>query len=304
MINVRGQELYVDFVTELSEFEWTNETWTSTRLIANSPFREESRPSFFVDLESGGWADSGSFDFTRSSGNFVKLLSLLRYESIEETEDYLLEMYGESKRRREFVIPPSFYETTGKKPMPDDSMTVATSVYLLRRGVQVETQRLYGVGKGRHKGHTAIPWRLPDGSIGTIMYRSTKGKRFYYEKTDYSRGELVYGIDVVRKEKAITAALCEAPIDALTWHSATNGSIVGIAVGGTSLSQEQADIIYRSGIRKLIVAGDNDAAGRSFNDRVMKSMRGKIIVEPYSYAPFKDANEAIEKIKKEFENNA
>lgn len=304
MINIRGQELYIDIVTELSEYEWVNETWTTTRLIANSPFREERRPSFFVDLESGGWADSGSYDTEWSSGNIVKLLSYLRGETIEEVEEYLIESYGEKKAKRQFVIPPKFYKDKQKNPLPYDSMTVDTSSYLLKRGINEETQRLYGVGYGRYNRHTAIPWRLPDGTIGTIMYRSTRGKRFFYDKSDYSRGELVYGIDVVRKEKAITAALCEAPIDAMTWHSASGGQIVGIAVGGTSLSRQQSDIIYRSGIRKLIVAGDNDEAGQLFNEKVERSLRGRVIVEPYSYAPFKDANEAIEKLKKEFMKNA
>lgn len=302
-VRVKGEEIYVDIVTELNNYDWTNDTWTATRLIANSPFREERRPSFFVDLESGGWADSGSYDADTSSGNFIKLLSLLRNETCEDAEDYLHSVYGrDSGAKRKFVIPNTIYEDKRKKTMPCDSVEVLTSKYLLSRGICEETQRIYGVGRGRLKGFTAIPWRLPDGSIGTIMYRSTTGKQFHYEKASYSRGELVYGIDVIHKTREKTAVICEAPIDAMSWHTATGGRIVGIAVGGTSFSRRQRDLILRSGVRKLIVAGDNDAPGREFNRRIIETLRGRVITEPYDYAPYKDANEAIKKIKKEFTN--
>src|SRR5690625_1876617 len=93
------KNMEVDVRAELEQFDWTNAHWTHDRLIASSPFRYETRPSFFVTLDPsseyyGCWGDSGAVDDEWQSGNFTKLLSFLRAETYEETEEYLRYTYG------------------------------------------------------------------------------------------------------------------------------------------------------------------------------------------------------------------
>lgn len=295
-IRIRGQTLDVDIETELREFEWSRARWTSDKLLAASPFRYDSHPSFFINLEgeyAGTWADSGYYDEDWKSGNFVKLLAFLRQETYEEAEEYLIESYGvpSDGKRLELRLPP-IRPPKIIEPLPE-LVTPAFSRYLERRGIGQATQEVYGIGYGQQKGFTALPWRTADGRLANVMYRSTRGKLFFYEKGGMPRRKLVYGIDVVKKTQSRKAALCEAPIDALSWYEASAGEIVGIAAGGVTLSQDQADLIKRSSIEVLILAGDNDKAGAKFNSEIERKLRGHVRLVRIDYGEHKDANESI-----------
>lgn len=300
MITVRDQTLDIDIETELREFDWHKPRWTSDKLQAASPFRTESTPSFFVNLDgeyAGTWADLGAYDSDWASGNFVKLLAFLRQETYEETEEYLLETYGIPDSREKLILRlPALKLPEPIKYLSEDLVTPAFSRYLERRGIGKEAQEAYGIGYGKQKGFTALPWRMPDGRLANIMYRSTKGKLFFYEKGGWPRRRLVYGIDVVKRLNSRKAALCEAPIDAMSWYEATEGDIVGIATGGVTISEEQADLIKRSGIEILVLAGDNDQAGDQFNSEVERRLSGHMRLVRIDYGKHKDANESIGKL--------
>lgn len=296
-VKIRGQTLNIDIETELREYEWTRPRWTSDKLLAASPFRYDNQPSFFVNLDgeyAGTWADLGAYDSEWSSGNFVKLLTFLRQETYEEAEDYLIEMYGipTDGSRREFRLPamkrPKVFE-----PLDESIVTVAYSRYLAKRGIGQATQTVYRVGYGKHHGYTALPWRTVDGQLANVMYRATRGKVFFYESGGWPRRKLLYGIDVVKRTGIRKAALCEAPIDALSWYEATEGEVAGIAAGGVTLSDKQAELIKRSSIEVLILAGDNDKAGEKFNAEVERKLRGHVRLLKADYKPYKDANEAL-----------
>ena len=297
MITIRGQTLDIDIESELREFEWTRSRWTSDKLLAASPFRYDGHPSFFVNLTgeyAGTWADLGAYDAEWASGNFVKLLAFLRQETYEETEEYLLEMYGVpvSKEKIFLRLPPIKLPETFE-PLNEELVTPAFSKYLAKRSIGQETQEMYGIGYGRQKGFTGIPWRLPDGRLANVMYRATRGKLFFYEKNGMPRRKLVYGIDVVKRLNARTAALCEAPIDALSWYEATEGEVVGIATGGVTISDEQAEMIKRSSIESIILAGDNDKAGAKFNSECERKLRGYVRLARADYGSKKDANAVL-----------
>ncbi len=299
-IRVRDQKLNIDIESELREFEWIRPKWTSDKLQATSPFRSESTPSFFVNLEgeyAGTWADLGAFDSEWASGNFVKLLAFLRQETYEESEDYLLETYGIPDSREKLILRlPALKLPEPIKYLSEDLVTPAFSRYLERRGIGKEAQEAYGIGYGKQKGFTALPWRTPEGCLANVMYRATRGKLFFYERGGRPRRKLVYGIDVAKRLNARKAALCEAPIDALSWYEATGGNIVGLAAGGVTLSAEQADLIKRSTIEELIIGGDNDEAGAKFNAMVEEKLRGHVKLLRVDYGKHKDANESIEKL--------
>src|SRR5690625_4272080 len=97
IINIRGHSVQIDIADELSAYHFDNARWTADKLIASSPFRDDRAPSFFVNLSgelAGAWGDSGALDYEYASGNFVKLIALLRGISYEESADYLIEKYG------------------------------------------------------------------------------------------------------------------------------------------------------------------------------------------------------------------
>ncbi|MED4172615.1 toprim domain-containing protein [Halalkalibacterium halodurans] len=291
-VTVDGKELSIDVREELEGFDWRNAKWLDDKLIASSPFRYDKSPSFFVNLSSGGWADSGAYDEEWASGNLPKLLSFLRNETYEETVDYLREKYDyeyseEARinvdfptltRRIRAVVPPQKYRG---KPLDTN--------YLIERGIHRKVIELQGVFDGGNC--VGIPWRNADGDVLNIKYRMKRGKTFWYERNATPISRMVYGLDTVIKRRIKDVVICEAEIDAMTWQSA---GIYAIAVGGTSFNKYQADMIVQAGVETVTPGGDNDEAGRLFNRRVERLLGDYVYLRHIDYAGFrgcKDANE-------------
>jgi|SRR6185312_6377983 len=293
-VRIRGQDVDIDVEAELRQYDWGSRVrWSTGKLQAASPFRYEHTPSFFVNLDgeyAGTWADLGAYDSDWQSGNFVKLLAFLRQETYEETESYLLAEYGRLELGNELTIkaPKLRMKPAPQKTLAETLVTPAVSPYLLGRGISAEVQTLAGVGYGKQRGFTAIPWRTPAGSLANVMYRATRGKVFFYETGGWPIGKLVYGIDLIQRQKDRVAVLCEAPIDALTWRTA---GYAALSVGGVNITDEQADIIRRSPIETLILGGDNDAAGAKLNAAAERLLRGHVRLKRADYGEAKDAND-------------
>src|SRR5699024_5565002 len=96
-IKVGNQRIQLDIADELSSYNFDNARWTSDKLIASSPFRDDKAPSFFVNLDgdyAGTWGDSGAYGDELSSGNFVKLIALLNGIAYEDAADMLTAKHG------------------------------------------------------------------------------------------------------------------------------------------------------------------------------------------------------------------
>lgn len=295
LIQTGGYTMDIDIHAELSAYDWRRARWTSDKLIACSPFRDDSAPSFYVHLTgdaAGTWGDSGGYDDEYRRGGFVRLLAYLRNESEASTVDYLLAEYGAlyGARQDEPIRLPevrlNVAHKGGGRPL---TITPAISPYLRTRGISADVQRLYGVGyDADHPGFTAMPWRNTAGIIRNIKYRATTGKAFFYARGGVAVSRLVYGIDTL--QGADMAAVCEGEIDALSWATA---GIPAVAVGSASISREQADLLRRSSVRRLILAGDNDAAGRRLNEQMARLFAGQFAMETVDYGARKDANEVL-----------
>lgn len=302
IIRIQGEteshEVDVDIRAELEAYDWGyNARWSTDKLIAASPFRSDNTPSFYVNLTgdyAGVFGDSGAIDDDYQSGGFVKLLAYLRGEPYEETADYLLTEYGRLYTDTEDIRLPEIRLATRLNyvAVSAESVTTAVSPYLTRRGISAEVQRVYGVGyNAQHTGFTAIPWFTADGRLANVKYRATRGKTFYYAKDATPTRSLVYGLNVVNGNREESAVICEGEIDALSWATA---GIAAVAVGGSSISNEQIDAIKRSSIRRLLVGGDNDAAGRRLNAEVKRRLAGYVEIYDVDYGRYKDANETLE----------
>lgn len=301
-IKIRGHTVPIDVESELREYDFGyNARWSADKLVASSPFRTDQSPSFFVNLSgeyAGTWGDSGALDENYSRGNFVALIAHLRGIGYDEASDYLLEKYGilyETKVGEQVRLTSvKIRSNTEKRYAIVNTVTPAVSPYLIRRGISAQVQAEYGIGYNpQHKGYTAIPWHYADtGEIATVKYRSTKDKRFFYEKGATPVRKLVYGLYEINRRSEDYAVLVEGEIDALSWATATAG-IPAIALGGSHISREQADLIKRSSIRKLYLGGDNDEQGRRLNNNVTEVLRDYVELYTVEYGAYKDANEAL-----------
>ena|SRR5690625_96656 len=294
-IKIRGQELLVDIEEELSAYQFDNARWQSDKLIANSPFRDESRPSFFVNLSgefAGTWADSGAINDDMASGNFAKLIALLDGIPIEDAERYLIDKYGVGQAHKPDepirLKKPSLRLNDRFKGL-DNPVKQETSPYLIRRGISAQVQDLYGIGYDRqYKGFTAFPIFTTAGELASVFYRrsSFNDKRFFYHRDGLSKNQLLYGIHLAEGY----AILNEGFIDALSWETL---GYPALAVNGARISREQVEMIKRSPIKTIYLAGDNDETGRRLNRQAYEALRGYVDLYLIDYGNKKDANEAL-----------
>lgn len=307
-IKIRGRPVPVDVRAELERYDFVRARWDDPRrLTAASPFRYHSHkpdlhPSFYVNTDPdspyyGCWTDSGAIDDEWRSGGLVKLLAFLRGETTEEVADYLDAMYGDGADLDANEVPTlKLPVLVAERKRPSVLLESVLDPYRYRhpylenRGISESVQRLYDVGYDRARRAVTIPWRLPDGRLAALKYRSTYSRVFWYERNGRPIRELVYGIDVVYKRHLKRAAIVEGEIDALSLASA---GVPALATGGaTNWTATKRDMIVRSPLEEVVVVRDNDAAGRAWARRVLTElapyMSVKIALVP---ARYKDVND-------------
>ena len=302
IITVLDRQVDVNIREEVEEFEWEGAKWSDEKLIARSPFRDDRTPSFYITFEgefAGVFGDSAAEDDYYKSGTLPKLLAFLRNETYEEACDYLLSKYDYDYTSEEISLitpePISFEEPQPNLTLPDP--IVYDTEYLPSRGIHpkiIELQNVFDNGKS-----VGIPWYDTNGQLSAIKYRSKKGKEFWYASGSKPVGTLVYGLDTVIERGISRVAICEAEIDAMTWQSA---GIYAIAIGGARINERQVDQIIASGVDEIIIAGDNDAQGRKFNEKIQKFFTGIVDLwetDYSSYGTIKDVNElGVDKLRK------
>ena len=296
VITVRDRQIDVDIRSELEQHEWTNATWTDEKLIASSPFRSDDRsPSFYIDFVgeyAGVWGDSGAEDDYYKSGRFPKLLAYLWRISEEEAEDYLLEQYDIDYSTDDFKLVTTSIdldERVDRTPLSGLDEIVLDTDYLPSRGIHPKVIEMMNVFDNGNS--IGIPWCRPDGQVASVKYRHKEEKTFWYAADSVPIGDLVYGLDIVIERGITRAVLCEAEVDAMTWMSA---GIFAIAIGGARLNDKQADMILSSGLTEILLGGDNDVAGRRFNEIVADKLRNKVELYDINYgmySQYKDAND-------------
>jgi DNA primase len=271
-VRVKGQELDVDILEEIESFDWVRGEIKTNKFQACSPFRVDLHPSFAINLEDGTWKDSGSTDDYLIKGNLTKLLAILRGETYETVEDYLLQKYSlilsdtsalelSINLDGENVTPTYFTKETLKHLYPNNYD------YLLGRGISKDVQDLFGIGYLVNSLAVALPWSDLKGNICNVKYRRTDTKRFFYEKGGTPISKLVFGAYLSKLEKATVIYLCESETDALyLW---TYG-YCGVAVGGSNLTDIQKDIILGVGATYIVICTDNDGVGNNFANSLIK----------------------------------
>ncbi|WP_163530915.1 toprim domain-containing protein [Halobacillus ihumii] len=302
MILIRGKELPINVKAEIESFDWEKPNWKEERLIACSPFRDETHPSFAVNLENGTFIDSGNDDEQWRKGNFVKLLSWIRRESYEETEEYLLAMYSPDYGDIENFelnfddwkaaeVNKRIFDRSELKPY------LFKHPYLERRGVPFNVQRAFEVGYEPETKSIVLVWHDMKGNVISWKHRSVHSKAFWYVKGGQPIRNHLYGIHWVVHKGKKEVWIVESEIDALTlWAK----GIAAIAIGTSNLTKAKRDIILKSGIETLIIATDNDKAGEKARKSIIDRLGGLVDLYEVDWSnvpeELTDINEAREHI--------
>jgi len=301
MVKVRGLDLPINVKAELEEFSWKKAKWKGDRLIACSPFRDEQHPSFAVEFENGTWIDSGG-DGEWRKGNFVKLLSFLRGESYEETEEYLISVYSPQfgdLDRLEIPDISDWLEEKRNNKIFDPSELKPFAYhhpYLERRGIPLNVQRAFDVGFDPTTQSVVLVWHDMKGNIVSWKHRSINSKIFWYVKGGQPIRNHLYGIHWVVKRGYKTVWIVEAEIDALTLWSQ---GIPAVAIGSSYLSYEKRNLILKVGVEKIVIATDNDKDGRKAKRSIVEGLSGLVDLQEVVWdgLSYKDINEAREIVK-------
>lgn len=166
-----------------------------------------------------------------------------------------------------------------------------THPYMFERKLNLETIRKFDVGYDAEHDCITFPNKDPNGNILFIATRNVKNKFFHYPN---GVDKPVYGLYEIYREmrhgvQINEVYVCESMLDALYIWSLGK---YAIALNGTG-SSFQYDIIKKSDLRYLILATDNDDAGKRAREKFRKNVTNKLIkeIDYKSYGDCKDVND-------------
>lgn len=276
-VTVRAEKLNVNITEELEPYlnQFDSAVVKEDKLLSCSPFREDRKPSFAVNLEDGLWIDSGGVG-EYHKGNFVKLLAFLRNESTEDTEDYLLELYSERNiETNSLKLEIKLNSSQATPPIISNEQLqqyAYRSPYLSGRGISEHIQRKFRVGYCKETHAVVMPHTDKQGNVINMKFRSVRQKKFWYGNGQPVKNHL-YGLYQCLQEQHIeSVVIVESEIDCMILWS---HGIPAVAFGTAHMSVRQARLLLSSGIPEFIIATDNDAAGKACKEHVIKTFKGR-----------------------------
>lgn len=155
-----------------------------------------------------------------------------------------------------------------------------------------------GLDDPRWQRRIIIPWRNGEGHVATFLGRATEldaSIRYLY-----LRGAHIppfFALERIRTGRPAALLVVESPLDAvLLVH---HGIDYVVAVGSTLLTAKHVETVREHGIRTLILALDDDGAGRDATDRFIKVAAAELpdvrlhIVPSSAYKGHKDPGELV-----------
>jgi len=298
LMSFRDGKVNVDIVEELEKLEWDNAKWTSDRLICSSPFRDDNAPSFFVDLHTGGWGDSGAYTYDTVSGNFIELIMKLYNMEKFEAIEYLFDNHNVVQHNKRSSDTTKLMGLTIPERndimyiQPKDDIVIEVSPRMSQRGISEKVQEMFNIGYSpEHTGFTAIPWMNRIGDIANIKYRSVQGKKFFYSKGAEPIHRLLYGAHLHQAIKEVgSVVVVEGEVDAMSFWTA---GIPAVAVGTSKINETQLRLLISLDSEEVVLGGDNDFQGQLLNKQVATGVLGKSVISLLDYGVHKDANDVL-----------
>lgn len=290
------RKLDINYMAELEPYldQFNRYRIKGDEFEACSPFRSEKSPSFAVNLESGAWVDFGADDDRYYKGHFTALLSFLRGETWQDTNIYLESVYG-APIDVDSVELSLQLQTDEITHYPRETASALLRPFMYRhpylesRGITEVVQRAFKVGYDRENRAVALPWVDKDGNLVNIKFRSIQNKYFYYLEDGLPIKSHVYGLHAVHVKKCVEVWVVESEIDAMYLWS--NG-IPAVALGRAGMNQRQAQLIINSPIESLVIATDNDKAGRRVAEHIKNVLGGILALSEVVFPPnIKDVND-------------
>lgn len=220
--------------------------------------RESTRYSWYLNSESGLW-----YCFSCGArGNLPMLVSQLTHDpsALWNVQTHLINsglqrLTAVEEEAREVYEPVNWSNYVKFDPMPDRLLNV--------RKLDPEMASRYGIRWDTEKKATVIPIVSPVGELWGWQLKKHGWVRNYPE--GIHKGDTLFGIERAHAE---TGMLLESPLDVVRFHSVYAGSdISAVASFGANVSDRQVALLSDR-FDGLIIAFDNDAAGRMETKRL------------------------------------
>lgn len=259
----------IDVQAELEPYldRFDNAVYRGDKMQCCSPFREDRKPSFAINLVDGTWVDSGAGFNGEYKGNFVKLLALLQEVTYEEVLQDIKDRYGLTYADVEVL------ELGLKLENPFETVRTVRAVpkcepvfssYLEGRGIPTEVQKRFGTTV--KEGAVGFPIKNLDGQIVNVKYRKLGSKKFWYA-VDQPIKDYLYGFYECKQDLADTVFVVEGEIDCLYLWSV---GVPAVATFGASVTAKQLRMLKQ--FRAVVLATDNDEVGVKFGNQLAKAL--------------------------------
>lgn len=256
-------------------------------LLCPFPEHEDTLPSFYVHKKQGRWHCFGCHRY----GKIEKLMALLWNVSEKRAKRFIFgkgtkgmaskiyRMIGnlEGTAAEEVLIPKEVPYPTGleflKRGMPEHD-------YALDRGVDmavIEEKGLFRIPLGRFIDRVCIPLSFRDKLVGYVARDITgNAEKPYLNSFGMESAKVFFGLNEVWGQKEVM--LVEGAFDALRVLSVAP-KVPVVSVLKSELSPIQEYWLMRSGVTTVVLAFDNDTAGRDAIKKMAYDMREMFVVK-------------------------
>lgn len=228
------------------------------------------------------------------SGNLWNLVGRLFNADDEFGKRWLVDNFGELLEDRLQLLPEIELEKPTTKYISDSVIDSFESrhPYMYQRGLTDEVIDKFQIKYDKENDCIVFPVWDSHGRLVMLSTRSVSGKTFNLEKAVVKPVYLLY--DIIR-EGITKVCVCESQIDALKlW----GWGYPAVALFGTG-SQQQYEMLKKSGIRHYMLCFDGDDAGDLGANKFVKNMRGQVFITQVVLPRGKDIGDIS---KEEFEN--
>lgn len=148
-----------------------------------------------------------------------------------------------------------------------------------------ELLRLFEIGYSKEHNRITLPIRNESGELMAVMGRA-RGSNFpkymtlMPEKGIFEKSKHLYGLHLFRKKPTAFMIICEGHFDVIGFYKA--GLECAVGVMGSFLSKEQKNLVLKN-TDEVIIAMDNDEAGRRATDQIAGALRGMIRMSVFKY---------------------
>ena len=219
-------------------------------------------------------------------GSFIHFIALVFNKDDEFAANWLIKTYGEEAKERGISLLEIKLDTKSTPLNLDDSILDLYEdyhPYLKQRKLSKEICERFKVKYDPSDETVVFPVYDEHNNFLGVTKRSVKSKYFWIGVKD----KPVYLLNEIIKNNIKAVAVCESQINALTcWE----WGIPAIALFGTG-TEDQYNILNRSGIRTYFLLFDGDNAGRKAAERFKNNIRQDTIVEEIVLPEGKDVND-------------